>query len=159
MDFNKVIQARRSIRQYKTDAIPEAVFPRLIEALSLAPSGNNGQPCTFIFVRDPAVKARLVHEGCHQEGFVDAPLIVVACCKPDHELDCAIAIDHLILAATNEGLGTCWVGWIERDRIRAVLGIPEDIAVPIVIPVGYAAENPDARPRKPVSELIRHDAY
>jgi nitroreductase len=110
-------------------------------------------------VRDKALKERLVREGCHQEGFLNAPLIVVACCRPDHEFDCAIALDHLVLAATNEGLGTCWVGWIDRDKIRELLDIPEHVAVPAVIPVGYPAENPDARPRKPIEELVSTDTY
>jgi nitroreductase len=159
MEFTKVIETRRSIREYRTTPIPEDVFLRLHRALSAAPSANNGQPCTFIFVRDPKVRERLVREGCHQEGFLNAPCIVVACCRPDHEFDCAIAVDHLILAATNEGLGTCWVGWIDREAIRALLNIPEHVAVPVVIPLGYAAEGPEARPRKPMSELICTDAY
>lgn len=159
MEFSKVIEARRSIRQYKTDPIPEDVFPRLHRALNLAPSGNNGQPYTFIFVRDKDIKERLVREGCHQEGFLNAPLIVVPCCRPDHEFDCAIALDHLVLAAANEGLGTCWVGWINRDAIRALLDIPEHVAVPVVIPVGYPAESPDARPRKPIEEIVCKDGY
>ena len=75
------------------------------------------------------------------------------------EFDCAIAMDHLILAATNEGLGSCWVGWIERDAIREILGIPADIEIPVIVPIGYAAEIPDAQTRKALSELIQEDAF
>ena len=159
MDFSNVIKARRSIRQYKTDSIPEDVYPRLHAALSLAPSGSNGQPCNFIFVKDPETRELLVTNGCHQNGFLNAPLIVVACCKEGREFDCAIAVDHLILAATNEGLGTCWVGWIQREEIRKLLGIPQDIEIPVIIPIGYADESPAPRARKPLNELIQVDAF
>jgi nitroreductase len=131
----------------------------LREALSLAPSANNKQPCSFAFVRNHDVRAQIVGKACHQEGFLDAPLIVVPCCQRGAEFDCAIALDHLILAATNEGLGSCWVGWIERDAIREILGIPDDIDIPVIVPIGYAAESPGARPRKALSELIQEDAF
>lgn len=155
MDLRDAMNARRSIRQYKTDPIPEEVFPRLMEALSLAPSANNGQPCHFLFVRDAKVREQVVKKACHQEGFLNAPLIVVACCKKGREFDCAIAVENLVLAATAEGLGSCWVGWIEREEMRKILGIPEEMDIPVVIPIGYAAERPDARPRKPLVELVR----
>ena len=149
MDFLKVIRQRRSIREFSTGTIPDSACDSLREALSLAPSANNRQPCSFIFVKDPDVRARIVGQACHQEGFLNAPLIVVACCQRGADFDCAIAVDHLILAATNEGLGSCWVGWIERDTIREILGIPGDIDIPVIVPLGYAAESPAARrPRR-----------
>lgn len=159
MDFTDVVKARRSIRKFKTEPIPEAALPKLYEALSAAPSGNNGQPCSFVFVRDPALRAQIVNRGCHQESFLNAPLIVVASCRKDREFDCAIAVDHLILAAANEGLGSCWVGWIERDAIREIVGIPKEMEIPVIIPIGYADEKPAARPRKPLAELIHTDTY
>jgi nitroreductase len=159
MDFSKVIRERRSIRKFKKDLIPDSACQSLREALSLAPSANNKQPCIFVFVKDGDIRARIVGEACHQEGFLDAPLIVVACCPRGGEFDCAIAVDHLILAATNEGLGSCWVGWIERQAIRQVLDIPDDIDIPVIVPIGYAAESPGARPRKGFRELFREDAF
>ncbi len=148
MEFWNVIRERRSVRAFRGDPIPDAADQRLREALRLAPSANNAQPCRFVFVRDPAVRARIVAEACHQEGFRDAPLIVVACCKRGTEFDCAIAIDHLVLMATSEGLGSCWVGWIERDTIREIVGVPADMEIPVIVPIGYPAEHP----RGPVPE-------
>ncbi|MGA2974295.1 MAG: nitroreductase family protein [Spirochaetia bacterium] len=159
MDFSKVIRKRRSIRKFRKDPIPDSACNRLREALSLAPSANNKQPCSFTFVKDQDLRARIVGKACHQEGFLDAPLIVVACCQRGADFDCAIAVDHLILAATNEGLGSCWVGWIERDAIREILGIPADIEIPVIVPIGYAAEIPDAQTRKPLRELIQEDVF
>lgn len=83
----------------------------------------------------------------------------MACCRRGAELDCAIALDHMILAATNEGLGTCWVGWIERDVIHGILGIPPEVEVPVIVPVGYAAENPRQKPRKVLDELVGDDVF
>jgi nitroreductase len=159
MEFSQVIRQRRSIRRFRTDPIPESACDHLREALSLAPSANNKQPCSFIFVKDPEIRARIVRKACHQERFVDAPLIVVACCPKGAEFDCAIAVDHLILAATNEGLGSCWVGWIERDALREILGVPGTIETPVIVPMGYAAESPDPRPRKALSDLVHEDAF
>ena len=159
MELNQVIQTRRSIRKYKQEPIPEAVFHKLYNSLSLAPSANNMQPCKFIFVKDPEIRKQIVNKGCHQPSLLDAPLIVVACCNHGTSFDAAIAVDHLILAATDSGLGTCWVGWIEREEIKKILGIPDNMDVPIIIPIGYAAESPEARSRKPVNELIMSDLY
>ena len=127
VEFSKVIRERRSIRKFRKDPIPDAACQSLREALRLAPSGNNKQPCSFVFVSDQDMRGRIVGEACHQEGFLDAPLIVVACCRRGAGFDCAIAVDHMILAATNEGLGSCWVGWIERDAIREVLGTVTEV--------------------------------
>jgi nitroreductase len=159
MDFSQVIRERRSIRKFRKDPIPDSAFQRLREALSLAPSANNNQPCRFAFVRDQDIRARIVGKACHQDELLDAPLIVVAGCPRGAEFDCAIAMDHLILAAMNEGLGSCWVGWIERDEIRKIFGIPPEIEIPVIVPIGYAAESPDARSRKPLRELIQEDAF
>jgi len=160
MDFTDVIKARRSIRKYKRDPIPEDVYQRLYESLSLAPTGGNQQPYHFIFVNDEKTRWKIVSDGCHQEYFFDAPLLVVACCEPGKEFDVAIAMDHLILAATNEGLGTCWAGGgIVMEEFRKILGVPQKMHTPIFTPVGYPAESPDAKPRKPLNKLISIDAY
>jgi len=160
MEFTDVIKVRVSIRKYKTDPIPEEVFQKLYNALSLAPSGGNSQQFHFIFVRDRELRRKIVTEGCHQEYFFNAPLLVVGCCMPGKEFDVAIAMDHLILAATNEGLGTCWAGGgIVQSEFSKILGVPDGMITPIFTPVGYADEKPDAKPRKPLKELISTDGY
>ncbi|MGE5557989.1 MAG: nitroreductase family protein [Bacillota bacterium] len=159
MDFTAVISSRRAVRKYKSDPVPESKMQKLYEALNLAPSGNNAQPYEFIFVRDGAVRKQIVSEGCHQEFIGEAPVLMVAVCDPGKSFDAAIAVDHLILAATNEGLGTCWIGWIEREPIKNILGIPAEKEVPVLVPIGFPAENPPAKPRKPLGQIIRFDKY
>ncbi|HEX3045951.1 MAG TPA: nitroreductase family protein [Bacillota bacterium] len=154
MEFTEVITQRRAIRHYKSDPIPSEKMAKLYEALQLAPSGNNRQPYRFYFVTDPEKRREIVTQACHQEFILEAPVIMVATCERGDDFNVAIAVDHLILAAVNEGLGTCWVGWFEREAVRQILDIPETQDIPILVPIGYPAQNPAPRPRKPISELI-----
>jgi nitroreductase len=155
MDFTKVMKARRSVRKYKADPIPDAVLNRLYEALQAAPTANNTQDFQFIFVKDAAKRRELVTKACHQDFLLEPPVIVVATCGKGRAFDVAIAIDHMVLAAVNEGLGTCWIGWYEAGAVREALGLPADLEVPILVPLGYPDENPQARPRKPIEQLIK----
>jgi nitroreductase len=73
--------------------------------------------------------------------------------------DLAIALDHLVLAATAEGIGTCWIGGLNEPRLKEVLGIPDDVRAPLAIVLGYPVSWPDARPRKPLDEIVCYDRY
>ena len=159
MELKDVIAKRRSVRAYRSRSIGQRKLRGLQRALQLAPSGANRQDYRFIFVTDEKKRERIAAEAGHQEFIAQAPLIVVAVCEPGGEFNVAIAVDHMILAATDLGLGTCWIGWFEGPPVRKVLGIPKSKAVPIMVTVGYAAEEPKARPRKALSELIALDAY
>jgi nitroreductase len=159
MELRDVIARRRSIRKYSKRRIGQAKVRRLQRALQAAPSGGNRQEYQFIFVTDEEKRRQIAARAGHQEFLFEAPLIVAAVCKPGGEFNVAIAMDHMILTATDQGLGTCWVGWFERGPVRRILGIPRSKAVPILVTVGYAAETPKARPRKPLAELIATDAY
>lgn len=159
MEFSNVIRVRRSIRKFKSDVISEEKIEKLREAIRIAPTGSNNQPFKFIFVTNPAIRKELVEKACHQPDFAQAPLIIVPCCENGAAFDAAIAVDHLILAATDAGLGSCWVGWLEREEIKLLLNIPQDREVPVIIPIGYADESPDARSRKSLNEIILENTY
>lgn len=159
MEFTDVINQRRSNRAYKPDAIPEDILLRLQEALRVAPTGSNDQPFRFIFVTDADKRERITREACHQEFIGQAPIILAATCEPGRSFCTAIAVDHFILAAANEGLGTCWIGWFEREPVRKILNVDADKEIPILVTLGYAADSPDARPRKPLDELILFETY
>jgi len=159
MEFSKVISVRRSIRKFKPDAISGEKLEKLRQAIRIAPTASNNQPFKFIFITDAAIRRDLVAKACHQPDLAEAPLIVVPCCENDKAFDVAIAVDHLILAATDAGLGSCWVGWIDREEIKSLLNIPQDRDVPVIIPIGYADEAPEARPRKPLNEIIFENTY
>ncbi len=159
MEFSEVVFSRRSIRQYKKDSVPDEVLKRLFEAMSAAPSGNNHQPYKFIFIKKEEVRKKIASQACHQDFLFDAPVLVAACCEKDRAFDTAIAMEHLILAATNEGLGSCFIGWFEGDMVRKILTIPDAYEIPILAAIGYADESPAARERKPLEELISFDRF
>jgi nitroreductase len=154
MNFTDVVQTRRAIRKYKKDGVSEEKLQKLYEAIRLAPSGNNHQPYKFIFVKDEAKRKEIASKACHQEFLYDAPVLMIACCEEGRSFDAAIAVENMVLAATNEGLGTCWVGWFERDVVSQILDMPEGMEPCILVPIGYADEVPEPKERKSIEELI-----
>ena len=163
MSVLDVIRARKSTRKYKEDPIPEEALSRILEAGRLAPSGKNLQPWKFIIVKDQDLKDRLAEASIRQYFMARAPLIIVACAFPDDcyermgrymkswPVDVAIAVEHMMLQAQEEGLGTCWsaVYGIKKpadfqNRVMTILGVPEELQdkyiVVTVTPLGHPAE-------------------
>ena len=171
MDIYDTIRKRTSMRSYKSVPIPNPVLDRLLEAIRLAPSGKNSQPWRFIVVTDPDTRSRLV-DACNGQEFVgQAPVVVVGCGWEAQAyskmggywnalpVDIGIAMEHLMLAATAEGLGTCWIGAFDEGKVKNVLGIPEDVKVVALTPVGYPAKDRQTRPRKEISEIIAYEHW
>jgi nitroreductase len=145
------------------------VLGRILEAVRLAPSGANRQPWRFVVVRDAKTRQKLA-EACNGQQFVaQAPVVIAGCglmperimrCgMPGDPIDLAIALDHLALAATAEGLGTCWIGAFYQDKVREVLGIPENVRVVEVMTLGYPADVPASKKRKELKEIVCYDAW
>ena len=167
MDFMNVVSRRRSIRKYRSDAVPQEDIDYILEAARLAPSWANSQCWKFIVVTDPEVKSELAKAG---NGWIArAPVIITACAdsskpgtKGDQQyymLDIGIAMEHLILAAADKGLGTCWIGAFDEDVAKKALGVPDNIRVVASTPLGYPDESPAPRPRKPLEELRCSNKY
>lgn len=162
-----VIRQRRSIRKYKPDPVPEADLEYVLEAARLAPSWANSQCWKFVVVTDPEVKRALAKAG--NEWTAHAPVLIAACADPSkpgtkgdqayYMLDIGIAMEHLILAAADRGLGACWIGWFKEGVAKRALGVPEDIRVVAFTPLGYPDETPSPRPRKALSEIVRYNRY
>ena len=159
MEFTDVIQKRRSNRHYKADKVPDDVMQKLYVSLQVAPTGSNRQDFKFVFVTDSDIRRKLATHACKQNFINDAPIIMAAVAKSDYKLNVAIAVDHMILEATNQGLGTCWIGWFERDVAHEILNVPDDLEVIILVTIGYAADVPHARQRKPIDALICANQY
>jgi nitroreductase len=154
MDVYETMRQRRSVRSYRDDPVPDEVITRCLEAARLAPSWRNGQPWRFVVVRDRETIQRLMRAnygaGVANLWLKDAPVVIVACAEPRlsgekadqsyYLVDVAIALEHLILAATAEGLGTCWIGGFSEEKVRRLLGIPDGIRVVAMTPLGYPAE-------------------
>ncbi|MCL6430296.1 MAG: nitroreductase family protein [Anaerolineae bacterium] len=168
-DLLDIMARRRSIRRMKDTPIAPDVIERLFEAARLAPSWANSQCWDFIAVTDPEKRARLARAGGPKAAMEAAPLIVVACARPQASghrneldyfmLDMGIAVEHLVLEATSLGLGTCWVGWFDEDVVKDALNIPADVRVVALVPVGYPAEDPPARVRRSLPEILSWNGW
>ncbi len=169
MEFWELISKRYSVRAYKPDPVEEEKLQRVLEAARLAPTAANRQPFQLVVIHTAGREAEL--QRIYQRGwFTDAPLILCACAipaegwvrmdgKPYTDVDVAIAMDHLILTATTLGLGTCWIAAFDPKAAREVLGLPDEVEPVVFTPLGYPADQPRAKKRKPLSELVRYERW
>jgi nitroreductase len=166
MEFHDVIRSRRSIRAYRSDPVEEDKLERILEAARRAPSAANRQPVCFYVIREGETRSALL-EAYSQQWFANAPVIICACSRPEEawrrsdgksyaDVDLTIAMDHLILAATAEGLGTCWIGAFKPEPLRRLLGIPDELEPVALTPLGYPDEEPAERPRKDLDEIVEY---
>jgi nitroreductase len=168
----ELMVARRSCRSYRDEALPRPMIETLLEAGRLAPSACNRQPWRFAVVQDAALRGRVVEEGflpgLHMQWAATAPVLLVLGLERDwitHRwaaglsgvdyawLDAGIVGEHMVLQAEALGLGTCWIGWVRARPLRRLIGWPHRVRPVAVIPVGWPAETPSARPRKSLDEL------
>lgn len=166
MEFSDVIKRRYSVRNYKSEEIEDEKLKIILEAALLAPTAVNKQPFQLIVISTHGREEDL--RRIYPAGwFVEAPLIICACALPDEgwtrrdgknyaEVDTTIAMDHLILAATSLGLGTCWVGAFDVTAAREVLDIPEEVVPLVFTPLGYPADEPRPKNRKKMTEMVRY---
>jgi len=171
MDFYEAVNRRLSIRSYKPDPVPEEALQRILDAGRLAPSAKNIQPWKFIVVTDPAVRERLVPACRGQKFIAEAPVVICGCAVEAEAwngmggywsaaaVDVTIALEHMILAAAAEGLGTCWIGAFIEDEVRSVLAIPEGVKPIALTPLGFPAREAEPRGRKDLSEVVCRERY
>ncbi|MCR4403664.1 MAG: nitroreductase family protein [Firmicutes bacterium] len=170
-DLVEAIEQRRSVREFKPDAVPDATISRIIGCALMAPSAGNIQPWRFWVVKRPDVKAALA-DAAFGQGFVkEAPVVVVVAVEPKRseskygrrgsELYCiqdtAAAIENMLLTAVAYGLGACWVGAFDEDAARRALGLPEGERPVAMIPIGYPKRDPAGkrpRPQRPWEEVV-----
>jgi nitroreductase len=167
VELMEVIRTRRSIRKYRPDPVPQEDIEYILEAARLAPSWANSQCWHFVVVTDPQVKEAMAKAG--NPWAAHAPALIVACADPTkpgtkgdqqyYMLDIGIAMEHAILAATERGLGTCWIGWFEEDIVKKALGVPESMRVVAFSPLGYPAGPPGALERKSLDQIMSHNQY
>jgi len=166
MEFLDLIQARYSVRKYKSEPIEEEKLNIILEAARLAPTAHNQQPFKLIVVKTEGNEENL-KRIYPANFFVEAPIIICACAileegwtrddgKNYTEVDTSIVMDHLILAATNLGLGTCWIGKFDLKAAREVLNIPENVLPLVFTPIGYPNDKPRPKKRKNIDEIVRY---
>jgi nitroreductase len=164
MNVMEAIRQRRSIRAYEDRPIEEEKLQAVLDAGRLAPSACNRQEWRYIVVRDPAMRTDLAEAANGQKFVGEAPVVLVACAKTDgHKMSCgeacypidvAISLDHITLKAVEEGLGTCWIGAFNQPAVKKLLNIPEDVRVVQLMPLGYPADEPAARSRLSLDEIV-----
>jgi len=163
MNFYETVAARRSVRNYRPTPVGPDKLARLWEAVRLAPSACNMQPWRFLLVKSDLMRARI--SRVLQPWVLTAPLVVVAlgsrktAWRRDHqsyhEVDVAIAVEHLVLAAAAEGLGTCWICAFDREAMSRALGLDPEWDPVAATPLGYPDDPSPRTPRKAVSEIVR----
>ncbi|MBI4181248.1 MAG: nitroreductase family protein [Chloroflexi bacterium] len=170
MDFSKLVQKRYSVRAYKPDAVADDKLEQVLETVRLAPTASNRQPFRLIVVHTAGREEEL-RRIYNRDWFVQAPLVICACKLPAQggvgpqngknysEVDVAIAIDHLILAATDLGLGTCWIGAFDPAAARQVLGLPDDVEPIVFTPLGYPNDEPKPKKRKALAEIVHYEHW
>jgi len=173
MEFYEVIRTRRSIRSYTPDAVPDDVLERVMDAARIAPSGNNRQPWKFVVVKDEQLRRELV-PLCFDQAFIaEAPILVVATgvdIKYNRGnymgalsmlVDVAIAVDHITLAARAEGLGTCWIGSFDNEKVKRLLAIPPEVQVVALTPLGSPTDPAFRGPgrRRPLEQIVCTDRW
>lgn len=183
-NFLKLAKKRRSIRKFKSDPISNDALMRILEAGRCAPSGNNTQPWRFILIEDPKQRKMISAVAGEQSWIADAPVIIAVVADiraklkpefrdenpsaddPKHNIvvikavrDATIAADHIVMAATDEGLGSCWIALFKQSEMRAALSAPDSCYVVALIPIGLANSEAVETPRHSIEEMTFSEQY
>jgi len=172
LDVFEAIQKRRSVRSYEHTPVPIETLRKVLEAARLAPSAGNVQPWRFIVVID-SDKRRKIAKGCRYGRFLaESPVVIVGCgdqkASPRwHAIDTSIAMENLVLAATGEGLGTCWIGVFNEEEIKEMLKIPSHLKIVALLALGYPTGKPDIwakvvhliRPKRKLEKISYLEEY
>ena len=151
---------RRSIRKYKSDAIPEEDLNLILDAARRAPTGANRQNWRMIVVTEPDLRKQTAAACNGQMWMADAAAILCLVTTPgEGAVNGAIVLDHAILAAASLGYGTCWIGAYSAEKVKEVLGIPDDHGIVCLTPVGVPDQQPTMRPRKSPAELFMKERF
>lgn len=166
MNFKELCAVRQSCRKYKSDPVPQEKLAYIQECVRLAPSAVNRQPWLFLTIDDEP-RLGLLKKCYRRDWIASAPLIVVACVNRSEawtrgcdgrnhaDVDIAIATEHLCLAASEQGLGNCWVCNFDVDKLRETGIVPEGYEAVVLVPMGFADDEPREKVRKPMNEVWR----
>jgi nitroreductase len=177
--FDEILKRRVSCRAYLDRPLDRATINTLIEAARWAPSACNSQTWRFVAVTARATIARIADAAMRpvvpNRWLAQAPLIIAGCSRLDivanrigarvtgveyYQIDLGIALEHVVLKATELGLGTCWVGWFKEAVVKHLLGIPRTIKVSALLAVGHPAPAaPRPRRRKALDEILFYDQW
>ncbi|MDD5496219.1 MAG: nitroreductase family protein [Candidatus Omnitrophica bacterium] len=170
MNVMEAIKKRYSVRDYDKRPVEKEKLDSILEAARLAPSASNRQEWRFVVVQDKDTRQELMKAAKNQSFVGEAPVVIACCAKHDghvmscgqlcYPIDVAIAMEHMALKATEEGLGTCWVGAFYEDKVKEILKIPEDIRVVELLALGYPAK-PSApnKQRLSIKDIVMYEKW
>ncbi len=169
MEYFELIRNRYSVRAYRQDPVEDDKLQQVLEGARLAPTAANRQPFKLIVIHTQGRQSELKNIY-RREWFVQAPLLICAVGVPRNawvrgdnrrylDVDVAIVMDHLILAATNLGLGTCWVAAFDAVAARRLLQLPDEVEPLVFTPLGYPADQPEEKERKSLTELVLYEHW
>ncbi len=168
MTFFETIQARHSIREFQDQVVEEDKLQRIVSAMSQAPSAGNCQAYQVLVVRDLPLRKVLAEAALGQKFVIQAPVVLVFCAALERATrygergrslyalqDASTAAAYAQLAATAEGLGTCWVGAFDERAVVQGLQLNPDLRPIVLLPLGYSTASPPPTPRRPLAELVQ----
>lgn len=170
MDIFEAIRTRYSCRRYLPKPVEEEKLRQVLDAARLAPSARNFQEWRLVVVTDRDTRQQLAVAANNQKSVGEAAVVIACCAETDghvmrcgekcYPIDVAIAIDHMTLAATALGLGTCWIGAFDAPAARRILGIPAAVPVVELLALGYPADAPPAgKDRHPLEKIVRRERW
>ncbi len=169
MDFLDLARRRASVRGYRPDPVEDPLVEQVLEAGRAAPSATNRQPWHVVLVTSEA-RRQALFEAYPRDWFLQAPVMLAVCTEPGAawnrpdgknyaDVDGAIAMDHMTLCAASLGLGTCWIGAFDAEKVRAALGLPEGIEPLALTPLGWPADAGRPKRRKPLGDLLHRERW
>lgn len=172
MELDKVLENRRSIRQFSSKKIPWNILSEVLDAATLSPSSGNVQNFRLVIVTKEDKKEQLAVASLKQNWIKAAPAIIVVCAdyaiikrlyeERYQELslqNCTIAAYNIMLKATSLGLATCYVSVFDADAVSRTLKLPDDVIPLIMIPIGYPDEEPEKIRHVPLQSILRFEEY
>ena len=169
MEFYDVVKVRKSIKKFKNTPINTEKLARMINAAMMSPSWKNNTSYKFILVDEKSEleqisKAIMNKDNSAAQSIIDAPMTAIVVADPNDSgevenkeyylVDSAIAMEHFVLSATNEGYGTCWIAAIDEDIIKKTLSIPQNYKVVAITPIGEIAESKEHYDKKDVKDFV-----
>ena len=169
MELKEVMRKRESVRGFRDKPILEEQLNSVLEAARIAPSASNRQPTKFVVIRDSAKRKELAQAANNQAFLAEAPVVIAAvatdleftmpCGIKSYAIEVAIAIDHMTLAAVDEGLGTCWIGAFSQEKVKEILNVPDEYQVVVLLPLGSPKRERGVKSRKSLDEIICYESF
>lgn len=173
MELREAVEKRRSIRAFKEKEVEEEKLECVLMQANLAPSAGNLQARDFVVIRSKEMRKKVAEAALSQKFIEEAPVVIVMCANINRSaakygwrgaelyciVDAALAAQNLMLSCVDAGLGSCYVGAFDDDKIKKILNLP-DYAIPVgIIPVGYPNEEPYPNPRLPLKKIVHYEKW